>query len=109
MGIRYEINQSFFDIWSPQMAYILGFIYADGSIDHSPKIRADYLSITSTDKEIITEIRNTLHSKHRIVEIFPDTQKRKVKYLLRIGSKYICNKLSWYGLYPNKSLTAELQ
>lgn len=108
MGIRYKMNWSFFDTWSPAMAYILGFIYADGSIDRSPKIRASYLSMASADREIIANIRRTLNSEHSIVKIPPSTPHRKTKYLLRIGSNNLCDKLEKYGLYPCKSLTAEL-
>lgn len=108
MGVRHNFNLSFFDKWSSKMAYVIGFIYADGSIDRSPKIRASYLSVTSTDKDIIVNIRNVLDSKHTIVTIPPSTPTRKKKYLLRIGSNQLCDKLEKYGLYPRKSLTAKL-
>jgi len=29
MGIKYAVNEDFFKTWTPTMAYLLGFIYAD--------------------------------------------------------------------------------
>ena len=43
---RSSINQDFFKSWSPNMAYVLGLIYADGTIEDvkSPQEPAIYKS-----------------------------------------------------------------
>lgn len=33
MGVKHKVNESFFDCWHPGMAYVLGFLYADGSLE----------------------------------------------------------------------------
>jgi len=33
MGIKYQINSDFFKTWTQEMAYVLGFITADGSLE----------------------------------------------------------------------------
>ena len=87
------------------MAYVLGFIYADGSLENSPYLRGKYLRITSTDKEIILNIKKWLCSAHTVVIKKPSYPKGKKCFFLRIGSHRIYDSLSSHGLYPNKSLT----
>ena len=53
MGIKYRVNENFFEKWSPLMAYVLGYIYADGNLDDSPYMRGKYIKITSTDLDSI--------------------------------------------------------
>jgi hypothetical protein len=90
------------------MAYILGFIYADGSIDRCPKIRASYLNIGSTDKDILVSIRKAMGSVHRIKIKAPSKLSKKTFYLFRIGSNYLCDALERHGVFPHKSLTIQL-
>lgn len=88
------------------MAYILGYIYADGSIHKSS--RGSYLSITSTDLQTIKTIKRLMSSGHNIYQIQPAQVNRKLRYILRIGNKKIYNTLEDLGLFPSKSLTIRL-
>ncbi len=105
MGIKYKINESFFEKWSPNMAYVLGYIYADGSLDDSPYMRGKYIQIASIDKDSIERIKNFLNSEHKITEKKSNFIGSKICFVLRIGSHKIYNDLFKLGLYPNKSLT----
>lgn len=58
-------NENFFKKWSPEMAYVLGFIAADGSLVEN-KCGAHFLDICSTDKEIIYRIKRILKSNHKV-------------------------------------------
>ena len=101
MDVKYAVNEDFFHIWSNDMAYVLGFWYADGSIEYAPSMRGHYLRISSTDKSVIIAIRNLMGSKHTIVHI-----KRvgaKVSYLLRIGNKRLYTQLTKLGVTERKS------
>jgi hypothetical protein len=60
MGIKYFVNEKFFSSWGKNMAYVLGYIYADGNLEYSPKIRGRYLRISSTDKNTIIKIKKPL-------------------------------------------------
>ena len=42
------------------MAYVLGYIYADGSLDDSPYMGGKYIQITSTDEDSIQRIKKWL-------------------------------------------------
>ena len=105
MGIKYKVNEKFFEKWSPDMAYVLGYIYADGSLDDSPYMRGKYIQITSTDEDSIQRIKNWLSSEHKINTKKSNFIGGKICFILRIGSHKIYNDLFKLGLYPNKSLT----
>lgn len=111
---RININSNFFKTWSPQMAYVLGFIFADGAIeDVQLSSRTCYLSITSKDLSILKRIRCSMNSRHRFykkkVEFITysngKTYKSNERYVLRVGSKSIYNDLLKLGVTPRKSLT----
>ncbi len=88
------------------MAYVLGYWYADGSLENAEYLRGKYIRVTSTDKETIEKIRTWIGSSHNIVVIkSPPSQNRKTQYFLRIGDHALYDDLIRLGLYPNKSLT----
>ena len=103
MGIRHDINLSFFDTWSDSMAYVLGYMYADGHILSSPIHRAHYVCFSSTDLERIESIRVLLGSKHAVR--CRREENRKPLYQLRIGSKILYNQMLKLGVSERKSLT----
>lgn len=89
------------------MAYVLGFIYADGSVEDASYIRGKYLRITSTDLEIILKIKEVIRSNHKVSRYESGLPKRKTRYVLRVGDKDIYSDLKKLGLYPNKSKTVK--
>ncbi len=106
MGIKYKVDEKFFKDWRPEMAYVLGYFYADGSLEDASYLRGKYVRVSSTDKSTILEIRNWLKSEHKIVILNKrEDYKRKTQYLLRIGSHSLYESLINLGLHPNKSLT----
>lgn len=107
MGIKYSVDEKFFEKWSAEMAYVLGYLYADGSMEDAPYLRGKYIRVSSIDKSSIIMIRELLKSKHTIV-VRRQEGPRHAQYLLRIGSHKIYNDLIKLGLYPNKSLTIKL-
>lgn len=105
MGIKYAVNEAFFDVWNLRMAYVLGYIYADGNIGNWPKMRARYVSITSTDRDSIERMRSWMHSRHTIVMRESQWENGKDAYTLRIGNHKLYESLVTFGLHPRKSLT----
>lgn len=109
---RVQINHDFFQLWSPQMAYVLGFIYADGAIEDVQKSsRTCYISITSKDISILKKIRSAMQSKHQLykrraqLHIFSDGKSyvSNEEAVFRIGNKMMYNDLLNLGLTPRKS------
>ena len=87
------------------MAYVLGYFYADGSLEDASYLRGRYIRVSSVEKDTILKIRHWLGSEHTIVECAPTTKNGGTRYLLRIGSHALYAVLVKLGLYPNKSLT----
>lgn len=105
MGIKYAVNEEFFRNWNHEMAYVLGYLYADGSMEDASYLRGKYIRVSSIDRQTILKIKRLMNSKHTIVTRIPSSQKRGTSYLLRIGSHKLYNDLTDLGLFPHKSLT----
>ncbi len=111
---RYNCNYNFFKKWSNEMAYVLGFLYADGDIIDAKSSRTQYIKFSSADKAQIALIKQLLKSKHIISErppkmiTFPNgSYLCKRLYFLRIGSRKMFADLKELGLSPNKSKTVK--
>ena len=94
---KLEVNDNFFKNWSPDMAYVLGLITADGClIKHKNGHRS--LDITLKDKRLLEDIKKLLNSEHKI-------GKKTRGYRLQIKNKTLYNDLYSLGLTPRKSKT----
>lgn len=111
---RIFVNNVFFQNWTPKMAYILGYIFADGAIEDVQKSsRTCYLSIISVDFSILEDIKHVMDSQHKLYKRLPKLNKypdgkeytSHEAFILRIGSKTIYNDLLNLGVTPRKSLT----
>jgi intein/homing endonuclease len=102
MGIKYKVNENFFNTWTTNMAYVLGFWYADGSVEYSPSIRGHYIRVSSVDREILESIRNAMSSQHTIITRTENGVRDR--YLLRIGNKKLFHELHRLGVVERKSL-----
>lgn len=111
---RSQVNQNFFQSWSPQIAYVLGFIFADGAIEDVQKSsRTCYIAIISKDLSILEKIRSVMNSSHKFYKrkaetlVFPGGKRYTSgeRFVFRIGSKLMYNDLLSLGVTPRKSLT----
>ena len=99
---RYKFKVDFFEKWSPEMAYVLGFLYADGDIEDVKKSsRTQYITFPSKDRDILESIKKVIGSSHPI-QYRPRRkalfQNGKVyesaeSYRIRIGSKKLFEKV----------------
>jgi hypothetical protein len=97
-------DTKFFETWSPEMAYVLGFLVADGYVFTNPR-GSQYVCFVSADKEIIEEIRKALKSNHKIgIKKQPKHANYKNAHVLQIGNKEAVTKLKSFGIIQNKSL-----
>jgi len=58
-----DIDKSFFDNWNSSMAYILGFLYAEGSIS---QYRSLNLGISERDDYLFFNILRVMNSKYKV-------------------------------------------
>lgn len=113
---RSQINHNFFKSWSSKMAYVLGFIFADGAIEDVQKSsRTCYISIIASRKDIniLEQIKIAMNSSHKLykrqarIQTHTDGNQYLSKdcFIFRIGSKLMYNDLLKLGVTPRKSLT----
>lgn len=98
-----QFDKDLFKLWSFKMAYILGFIFADGAVFKN-KRGAHFLEVTSTDPELIYKIKKIFNSNHKVGVRKKKNLQWKTSYRLQIGSKEMVADLEKYGVVQNKSL-----
>lgn len=106
---KYKINENYFDkIDSPNKAYILGFLFADG---HNEIKKATVsISLQEEDKEILELMRQEIGSE-KPLEYLDYSNKNdfgyhyKNQYRLMFFNKHICDTLNDIGMLSNKSLS----
>jgi len=86
------------------MAYVFGFICADGNIVHT-KRDTWFWSLQINDKEILEQIKVVLCSSHVISKRVRSNPKHKQSYRFQVGSKDMCTDLLNLGLTECKSRT----
>lgn len=100
---KYKVNDNFFKIWTPDMAYVLGFWWADGymrkRVSGSSFIYGFGLCQQTKDKYILKKILNAMGSNNPICipKSRPDCSH------FEINSKIIFDDLIALGGSPNKS------
>lgn len=101
---KHTVNEDFFKIWSPDMAYVLGFIFADGNINWKPEKSYRALTITTAerDKEHLERIRSKLKSTKPL--LYSESTK---SYRLIVNNITICTDLMNLGVIPRKSLSVK--
>ena len=97
-GFNKNLNVKFFDNWSRSMAWILGWLYADGSLIDSNGT----FVLALIDKKIIETFKKLLNADNKIIEV-----KIKSGYFYRFSllNNHLFNALIKLGLTPRKSKT----
>jgi hypothetical protein len=93
----------FFDQWSEDMAYVLGYFAADGCM-YKNKNGSCYIAFYSCDIATIRTIKGILKVRNKIESYKPANKKHNTRYNLQVGGWRIYNRLSRLGFTPNKSL-----
>ena len=107
----YKVNEHYFDeIDTPEKAYILGFLDADGS-NYMPK-QTISMSLQKGDRPILERINKEIGNEHPLR--FVDNSNKhdfgytyQDQYTLLIFSAYMCRQLQSLGMVPRKSYCLE--
>lgn len=104
MPIPKKYDKDFFKTWSSNMAYILGFMYADGNIVQTKRDN-HYIAIYTADKELLVNMAKCMKSDHKVAERISDTGSN---FRIQIGSKEWFQDLGVLGLFPDKTARMRL-
>ena len=104
-----SVQNDFFNHWSREMAYVLGYFAADGAMIKNNR-GAHFIEFHSTDKYLIETVRKIIKSEHHIGvrNRKEKNPKWKTAYRLQIGSAEMFEDLSRLGFTQNKSKTLKL-
>jgi len=105
---KYQRNSHYFDVIdTPNKAYILGLLYADGC-NHYDSVRPHIitLSLQESDKAILDKIKNELEYEGplRFIPLNNKNNNHKNQYALVINDPYMSDVLKELGLIKAKSL-----
>jgi hypothetical protein len=92
-----------FDDLSPDLAYVLGYFSADGSMYKNPR-GGCYIAFTSTDLELIESVKKILKISNAVEVYKLKNPNHNPRYTLQIGSKKLYQRFLDIGFTPNKSL-----
>ena len=65
MPVPKSYNKDFFKVWTPDMAYVLGFLYADGNIVQTKRGNY-YIAIYTADQPLLSAMKKCMKSEHKI-------------------------------------------
>lgn len=100
----YFCDDHFFKTQSPDMAYILGLIAADGSV--SKKENCVAIQLLASDREILDKISLVTKNTRPIDEYIRKETNHKIA-TFRVWSKEWKNDLTHYGIIPQKTFTLQ--
>jgi len=104
MPIHKEFNKTFFKKWSSDMAYILGFLFADGNIIKTNR-NTHFVAIYTADRDLLVSMALSMRSNHKISTCIYESGP---VYKIQIGSKELFADLITLGLTPNKAKRMKL-
>jgi hypothetical protein len=104
--MRRELKHDFFKKWSPEMAYVLGFFAADGSLLKN-KRGGHFIEFSITDRIILSRIQRAVGSNHKLTKRPIRNPKWKAIYRIQIGSREWFMDLSRLGFVQHKSNTLQ--
>ena len=103
---KYKANFNFFKTWTPKMAWVLGFIAADGCITNNKKQHS--LRIVQTNKNVLEKVKKALNSNHQIYEYKRAKSTWSDPFELCIYNKEMVKDLIKLKMTPRKSLTLKM-
>ena len=104
----YNINENYFDVIdTPNKAYIIGLLYADGC--NMTNKREITLSLQEKDKHILERIKDELEytGPLKFINYNSKNEKHQNQYKLDITNKHMSKVLNDLGVWKNKSLILE--
>lgn len=99
---QYQTNEYYFDnIDSPEKAYLLGYICADGNV--FPKSNTVKLALAAEDKDHLQLLNNLIQPEKPVTFYHRKEANSQDVYSMTINSKHMCDTLISYGIVPRKT------
>lgn len=100
---KYNYNETYFDsIDNSDKAYILGLLYADGSMTQD--LGRTTISLQECDIDVLTKINALIESDKPLAYVQSKHLNWQNTYRLDINNRHMCDALYYHGIVPSKSL-----
>jgi len=101
---KFTCDESFFDVWTEESAYLLGYIFTDGNVQCDPVASRWGLTITASEKDVehLERVRQLL----KVTKPLLYASKTR-SYRMAIANRTLAEKLVKLGVVPRKSLIVE--
>jgi len=103
-GSLFNCNEQFLDIWSPEMAWVLGLFYADGTV-RCRSNKPHQAALSSKDRDLLEQVNQVWQADFPIIDMSHYPSYRWKGFALRISGQSRVQALMNYGLFPNKAAT----
>lgn len=101
---KYSLNETFFDtIDTPEKAYFLGLLYADGNNNEDRGVIA--LRLSECDKDILLKFNKAIQSNRPLQYIKTKETRRANVWGAHVNSKHMSNSLKKLGCSQRKSFS----
>jgi len=91
-------DENVFDTITPEVAYWIGFIFADGSIfEQKGKSPIVALALSDKDGEHVTKFKNFFKSSHKIINVRYNDYKHSTGKRFAINSRHLAERLKYFG------------
>ncbi|TAN42510.1 MAG: hypothetical protein EPN22_12115 [Nitrospirae bacterium] len=111
--MKQEINEGFFKVWTPAMAYVLGVIYTDGNMNIIKSQSRNFVyrvTVYQKEPELLEKVLFLMKCKTLIIKnprrIYNGVVAGEGCFF-HLNSETLFNDLLKLGVTPNKSLTME--
>lgn len=107
MPVARTLNHHFFKTWTPEMAYVLGYFAADGSMIRH-KNGGCFVEFTTTDRCLLEQLKLMTNASQKISTRTYRHPHWKAQYRMQVGSREWFSDLLRLGFTPRKSKTMRL-
>ena len=102
----YSLNTTYFDIIdTPNKAYILGFLYADGNV--SKERYVIQVTLQEEDKHILEKMKQEIGSNKSLYFRESKSKNQKNTYTLSVNNKHMHDSLIKVGVVPQKTFVVK--
>lgn len=105
---RSNVNVSFFENWSQELAYVIGFFLADGHMADHSKLKHYGIFFSVGDRDIIEKIAEVCEYKNTIKKYIHKTTKLSTMYKISISSKFVWKFFESLGFSHRKTFTTRI-
>ena len=102
MSKHVEINERFFETWTPESAWVLGILFTDGHYGKANASGIRRVYVAQKDTELLEKVKNLMGSKHKIVRN-KQSDKINIIHYFSFTNKNIYESLIKAGLVAKKS------